>query len=170
MKRLKLIVSDLHIGRGGRLPGGHYNILEDFHHDGKFAELLQHYSRGFSGGEIELIFNGDILNLIQCDYHGHYPVIITEAVSLKKLISIIEGHPVFFRALKEFRKDPQNSLTYIVGNHDQEMLWPKTRALFEKTVNREVQWKNIYYQVDGIYIEHGHQYEAVNRIDRKSVV
>lgn len=166
MKQLKLIVSDFHVGRGRRLPNGNVNILEDFHFDGKFAEFLEYYSRDENKDTgIELIFNGDMFNLIQCDYHGHYPVIITETVSVQKLSVVIKGHPQFFGSLKKFLKEPNHHLTYVMGNHDQEMLWPKTRALLEQAVGREIRWKNIYYQVDGIHIEHGHQYEAVNRID-----
>ena len=33
--------------------------------------------------------------------------------------------------------------------------------IFEEVVGREIQWKkHSLYQVDGIHIEHGHQYEA----------
>ncbi len=166
MNRTKLIVSDFHLGRGVRTSTGHHNILEDFHHDSKFKEWLAFYcTQDYADHSIELIFNGDMFNLIQCDYHGHYPVIITEGVSLHKLEVVIAGHPIFFKALKKFLVAPNRHLTYIVGNHDQEMLWPKARGILEKALEKEIQWKNIYYQVDGIHIEHGHQFEAVNRID-----
>ncbi|MBI1860607.1 MAG: metallophosphoesterase [Deltaproteobacteria bacterium] len=166
MKKIKLIMSDFHVGRGPWGANGSYNILEDFFQDGKFRELLRYHSQGeYADAEVELIFNGDILNLIQCDFHGHYPVIITETVSTHKLANIIKGHPVFFKALKEFLSQKKHFLTYVIGNHDQEMLWPKAREQFEKAIGAEVNWRNIYYQVDGIHVEHGHQYEAVNRID-----
>ena len=168
MKKLKLIISDFHIGRGRRLPNGAFNVLEDFPHDHRFKEFLEYYCQDeFEDCDVELIMNGDMLNLIQVDYHGHYPVIITESVSIDKLKGIISGHPVFFRTLKEFLSNPKHSMTYVVGNHDQEMLWPGVRKLIEETVEREIQWKNIYYLVDGVHIEHGHQYEAVNRMDPK---
>jgi hypothetical protein len=164
--KLKIVVSDFHLGPGSRLSGGGWNILEDFRQDHKFEELLKYYTSGtFTNHQVELIFNGDILNMIQTDYHGHHPVIITESVSLEKLKNIIAGHPQFFRSLRDFLSEPAHSLTYVIGNHDQEMYWKATRTLFEKTVGREVNWKNTYYQIDGIHIEHGHQYEAVNRVD-----
>lgn len=164
--KVKLIVSDFHLGRGRRIHEGAYNALEDFPHDHRFREMLEFYSTGaFEDTDIELIFNGDMLNLIQVDYHGHYPVVITEGVSVKKLEYVIEGHPAFFDALKEFLDHPKRSMTYVVGNHDQEMLWKGTRALFEERIGKEITWKNIYYLVDGVHIEHGHQYEAVNRMD-----
>jgi UDP-2,3-diacylglucosamine pyrophosphatase LpxH len=165
-KKIKLVVSDFHLGRGRRFPNGAMNVLEDFHLDERFKEFLEYYTRdSYENSEAELIFNGDMMNLIQVDYHGHYPVIITETVSVEKLKAIIEGHPVFFKAIREFLNHPQNSMTYVVGNHDQEMLWKGARQLFEKALGREILWKNTHYQVDGVHIEHGHQYEAVNRMD-----
>ncbi len=165
-RKLKLIVSDFHLGRGQHLPDGSFNPMEDFHWGHKFREFLQYYSKPpYDDTEIELIFNGDMLNLILTDYHGHYTVILTEAVSTHKLKGIIEGHPIFFNALKAFLKKGKHSLSYVIGNHDQEMFWDETRKMFEKAVGAKVNWKNIHYQVDGIHIEHGHQFEAVNRMD-----
>jgi UDP-2,3-diacylglucosamine pyrophosphatase LpxH len=164
--KLKLVVSDFHLGTGRWHPDGELNVLEDFHRDGRFEEFLAHYTSGpYEDAEIELIFNGDMLNLIQADYRGHFPTILTEAISVEKLRKVIEGHPRFFDTLRRFLSESKHSLTFIVGNHDQEMLWPATRKLFEEAVGRAVQWKNFHYFVDGIHIEHGHQYEAVNRVD-----
>lgn len=166
VKKLKLIVSDFHLGGGRRLAQGGVNALEDFNHDHRFKEMLEFYSQGlYDDTEIELIMNGDMLNLIQVDYHGHYPSVITEAVSVTKVERVIMGHTVFFQALRDFLEPENRTLTYVVGNHDQEMLWKGTRDVFETAVGKTVNWKNIYYLIDGIHIEHGHQYEAVNRMD-----
>jgi len=166
MKKCKLVVSDFHLGTGKRLPNGTLNPLEDFVHDSKFAEFLDFYSHGeYTETEVELVFNGDMLNLTMTDYHGHFPVILTEKVGISKVSSIIKGHPLFFEGLKKFLSVPHHTLTYVVGNHDQEMLWPGCRAKFEEAVGTAIQWKNFHYQTDGIHIEHGHQYEAANRVD-----
>jgi len=166
VERLKLVISDFHLGRGRKLPQGGINLLEDFVYDHRFKEWLDYYSEGvYENTEIELIFNGDMMNLIQVDYHGHYPVVITEHISASKMEKVIAGHKVFFDSLADFLAPKNRSLTYVIGNHDQEMLWPSVRAMFEKAIDKSVNWKNIFYQVDGVYIEHGHQYEAVNRID-----
>lgn len=166
MKKIKLVVSDFHLGSGKFLPSGTINHLEDFHYETKWKEFLQYYSQGpYENCDIELIFNGDMLNLIGTDYHGHYTAVITENVSIVKTKAILEGHKLFFRSLKDFLEKPNRSLTYVIGNHDQELLWKGTRQLLEEAVGKEIQWKNIHHQVDGIHIEHGHQYEAVNRMD-----
>jgi UDP-2,3-diacylglucosamine pyrophosphatase LpxH len=166
MKKIKLVVSDFHLGRGKYLSNGALNQLEDFYHDTKWKEFLQYYSQGqYDNCEIELIFNGDMLNLTGTDYHGHYTVVITENVSVTKTKTILDGHRSFFKSLRDFLANPRHSMTYVIGNHDQELLWKGARQLVEEAVGKEIQWKNIHYQVDGIHIEHGHQYEAVNRMD-----
>lgn len=165
-KKIKLIVSDFHLGRGKRLPNGTINTLEDFQWDEKFKEFLEYHTTGqYKNAEVELVFAGDILNLILTDYHGHYTVILTEAVSCEKLSGIFSGHKVFFDSLKKFLKNPKHTLTYVIGNHDQEMLWQSCKDMFEEEVGSPIQWRTTHYQIDGIHVEHGHQYEAANRID-----
>ena len=39
--KLKLVISDFHIGKGRYLPDGRKNYLEDFYQDEKFAEFLE---------------------------------------------------------------------------------------------------------------------------------
>ncbi len=166
MKKLKLIVSDFHLGRGKRLPNGAINPMEDFLYAHRFKEFLEYYMQPpYDDCETELIFDGDMLNLIQVDYHGHYPAVITEQVSMAKVKAVLDGHPVFFKAIKEFLVHPKRTLVYIIGNHDQEMMWKGARLLFEEAIGREVNWRNTYYVVDGVHVEHGHQFEAINRVD-----
>ena len=167
-KKIKLIVSDLHLGAGAAFEGGYCNPLEEFNYDEKFAEFIEHYSCGiFRNYDVELILNGDIFNLLQVDYRGHYLTVITEDVTLEKMKYIIKGHPVFFNALREFCKSNGNVITFVVGNHDQGMLWPKVRAYLDESLKTRVQYKNIAYFIDGFHIEHGHMYEAANRLDPK---
>ena len=81
-KKLKLVVSDFHLGTGARLPSGRFNAMEDFVHDSRFSEFLEYYTTPeYKKWDIELIFNGDMLNLIQVDYRGHYTSVITESIS-----------------------------------------------------------------------------------------
>jgi UDP-2,3-diacylglucosamine pyrophosphatase LpxH len=165
-KKLKLVVSDLHIGVGRTLENGQLNSLEEFYFDEKFSEFLHYYTTGkFGDFEVELILNGDILNFLQVDYHGHYLTVITEPICLDILKRVIAGHPIFFKALREFAAKPGNTITYVVGNHDQAMLWPATREVFNEVVGTAVHFKNIVYFFDGVHIEHGHMHEAANRFD-----
>lgn len=168
MKKLKVVLSDLHLGKGQFLPQGSLNTLEEFFYDQKFSEFLDYYSTGENlHADVELVINGDFLNILQTDYKGHFTTVNTESIDLVKVKSIIDGHPVVFEALRRFVSRPQKRITYVVGNHDQGMLWQKTRELLDETVGARINFKNIVYFFDGIHIEHGHQHEAANRIDPK---
>jgi len=167
-RKIKLVISDLHIGRGRTLDGGATNPLEEFYYGQKLVEFLQYYCSGeYRDREVELIINGDFLNFLQVDYRGHFITVITESISLEKLHSIVDGHREVFQALKTFVQAPGRSLTYIVGNHDQCMLWPATRAYLNEVVGVSIKYKNIVYFFDGVHIEHGHMHEAANRLDPK---
>lgn len=167
-RKIKLVISDLHLGRGRTIEGGATNSLEEFYFGSKLAEFLHYYSSGeFRDCEIELIINGDFLNFLQVDYRGHFLTVITESISLEKIKNIIAGHPEVFKALREFAHAPGRSVTYVVGNHDQCMLWPATRAYFEEVLQASVKFKNLVYFFDGVHIEHGHMHEAANRVDPK---
>jgi UDP-2,3-diacylglucosamine pyrophosphatase LpxH len=165
-KKIKLVVSDLHLGPGRYLEDGRMNLLEEFYFDEKFSEFLQFYSTGdFADAQAEIILNGDIFNFLQMDYRGHYLTKITESMTVEQMRRIINGHPGFFRALKDFASRPGNQVTFVVGNHDQGLLWPAVRAQINEVIGANVQYKNIVYFFDGIHIEHGNMHEAANRMD-----
>jgi UDP-2,3-diacylglucosamine pyrophosphatase LpxH len=165
-KRIKLVVSDLHLGLGRTLENGQLNSLEEFYFDEKFSEFLHYYTTGkYADFEVELVLNGDIFNFLQVDYHGHYLTVLTESICQNIMERIIKGHPIFFKALKTFAAKTNNSLTYVVGNHDQAMLWPSLRSHFSEVVGAPIKYKNIVYFFDGVHIEHGHMHEAANRLD-----
>lgn len=165
-KKIKLVVSDFHLGVGRTLESGQLNQLEEFYFDEKFVEFLHYYTSGrFADYEVELILNGDIFNFLQVDYRGHYLTVDTESITLEKLRRIADGHPQFFKALKEFAAQPLRSITYVVGNHDQGMLWPAARDFLYDRVGTNLKFKNLVYFFDGVHVEHGHMHEAANRLD-----
>ncbi len=167
-KRIKVIISDLHLGKGRQLSNGGMNYLEEFYFDEKLIEFIHYYSNGiYKDYEVELIINGDFLNFLQVDYRGHFLTVLTEGISLEILQMIVRGHEGVFKALKTFAAHPNHTVTYIVGNHDQHMLWPACRAYFNSVVGTPVRFKNLVYFIDGVHIEHGHMHEAANRVDPK---
>ncbi len=167
-KKIKVIVSDLHLGKGRLLEKGGINSLEEFYYGGKLVEFIHYYSTGiYRDYEVELIINGDFLNFLQCDYKGHFLSVITESVTLEILKEIVKGHENVFKALAEFAAKSGNAITYIVGNHDQGMLWPACRAYLNQVIGTPIRFKNIVYFFDGVHIEHGHMHEAANRMDPK---
>lgn len=168
MKKLKLVFSDLHLGKGRLLSGGGINSFEEFHFGDKLAEFFHYYSSGaFKEYSIELIINGDFLNFLQVDYKGHFLTVLTESVCVEILKSILDGHPKVFAAMQQFAENPENSITYVVGNHDQPMLWPACREVFSQRIGKQVRFVNLSYQFDGVHVEHGHMHEAANRFNTR---
>jgi len=165
LRKIKVVISDLHLGKG-RLLVGVNNDLEEFLYDQKLIEFIHYYSSGeYAESDVEIIINGDFLNLLQVDYKGHYLTVLTEPVCVEMLRSVLEGHAEVFKAMSDFLKKPNRSITYVIGNHDQAMLWPACRELLNKTLGAEIRYKNIVYFFDGVHIEHGHMHEAANRFD-----
>lgn len=164
--RYKLVVSDFHLGKGRYFRDGTQNILEDFVYDREFAEFLNYHRSGvFADAEVELVLNGDILNLLQIDTYGVHTHLITERSVVRAVQRIIAGHTEFFHALRRFAATPGHSITYIVGNHDSGMLWPGPRKVFSEACGAQVNFYDVSYKIDGIYIEHGQQYERFARIN-----
>jgi UDP-2,3-diacylglucosamine pyrophosphatase LpxH len=163
-----VVISDLHLGKGRILPKGGLNSLEEFYYADKLIEFIHYYSTGpYKDYQVELIINGDFLNFLQVDYKGHFLTVITENIALEVLKSCIEGHRAVFKALQDFASKPGFSITYVVGNHDQAMLWPACRSYFNTVIGTPVRFKNLVHFFDGVHIEHGHMHEAANRMDPK---
>ncbi|MCB0350423.1 MAG: metallophosphoesterase [Bdellovibrionales bacterium] len=165
MKKIKLVVSDLHLGAGRFLADGRLNLLEEFYFDDRFAEFLHYYTSDvWADHNVELILNGDIFNFLQTDYKGHYLTVITEEITLNQVERIVAGHATFFKALKKFVAKG-HEVTFVVGNHDQGLLWPAVRNYINEVIGKNVRYQNIVYYFDGVHIEHGNMHEAANRMD-----
>lgn len=168
LKKIKVVISDLHLGKGRVLENGGLNSLEEFYYGEKLVEFIHYHSTGlYRDHEVELVINGDFLNCLQVDYRGHFLTVITESVALEVMKSILNGHPKVFKALGDFASRPGKSITYVVGNHDQSMLWPACRNYLNQVIGTPIRYKNIVYFFDGVHIEHGHMHEAANRMDPK---
>lgn len=159
-----LVLSDLHLGKGPFLANGQRNILEDFEKDESFAELLEFYSQNeYYKEEVHLVFNGDILNLIQMDYKGAITHILTEDMIVETTQQIIKGHPRFFEALRIFLRKPNKKLFYVIGNHDQPIVFEKAQNILKEELQFDILFANSYAHGD-VYIEHGHQFEGHNSV------
>lgn len=168
LSKVKLVVSDLHFGTGLHSVSGGHNSFEEFYFDDKFAEFLDYHTTSkFKEIEVELILNGDIFNFLQIDYKGHFVPVITEAMTLDMLNRVAEGHPKVFKALKKFSALEGKSITYVTGNHDQGILWPKVQGRLSELLETEVNYCQLVYYFDGVHIEHGHMHEAANRMNPK---
>ena len=173
MKRLRLVVSDLHLGTG--IQAGRLNPFEEFFQDERFAEFVRHYDQSVGPrGEVELILNGDIFDLLKVRVDGRWPTRITGNIAAEKMRLCLDGHPLFVRALQDFlRSAPGRRITYLPGNHDLEMWFGEPQQVFLRYVApgelaERVQFitdGDTYYLPEGIQIRHGHQLEGIHRVD-----
>jgi UDP-2,3-diacylglucosamine pyrophosphatase LpxH len=166
LEKVKLVVSDFHLGKGRFLEDGTVNILEDFFQDEKFIEFLKFYSgESYRRVEVELIINGDFFNLLQIDHREDFPAIIDEDVAVGKMEKIVWGHREVFESLKSFASRPRKSITILVGNHDPGLLFEGVTKYLKKVLAADIQFPGLVYQFDGVHIEHGCQQNLVNAFD-----
>lgn len=164
--RIKLIVSDLHLGCGTFLPDGSRNLLEEFHYDRAFAQWLGYYSRGdFSGAEVELILNGDILDHLHTDPREPDCEALTERVACEKTKKILAGHPEFFAALAAFAREAGHQVVYLMGNHDIGIAWPAVQTMLREKISPRLKFILDRYETDGVHVEHGNRFMADNGVD-----
>lgn len=167
-RRFKLVVSDFHLGKGRYFRDGTQNILEDFIYDREFSEFLAYHRTGeFAEAEVELILNGDILNLLQIDYYGVHTHLFTERSQIFAVRKIIEGHPEFFSSLRRWAASPGHSVAYVIGNHDVGMIFAGAQRVFAEAVGAPVKFYTSNYTFDGVWVEHGQQYERFARMNLK---
>jgi UDP-2,3-diacylglucosamine pyrophosphatase LpxH len=176
MPLLRLVLSDLHLGTGVRR--GEPNAFEDFRHDDEFADLLAHHHAAAAAGDtIELVFNGDIFDLLKVKIDGRWPTEITDEIATEKLRRCLDGHPRFVHALREFLTHPRRRLVFLPGNHDLDLVLPGPQELFRRYVApgelaervRFVTSTDTYHLPDGIQIRHGHQLERIHRVDYRNL-
>jgi len=161
----KLVFSDLHIGEGRYLRDGRINAEEDFFDDELFADLLWYYSKDkYSTIPAEIVFNGDIFNLIQSATGGRYDGIITEDMVAEAMENTVNGHRQFFDAVNRFfsgRKEAK--ISYIIGNHDQPVLSERVQNIIRKSFDADVTFYPTHYRFGNIHCEHGHRAEYIHR-------
>ncbi len=169
MKKIKLVVSDFHLGWGARLANGSLNPQEDFRRGRQFVEFLSYFSSGdYATTEVELVINGDFFNILAIQPGDEAPALITETVALRKLEAILAGHPKVFEALAQFSRSFLHHVVFVVGNHDPGLLFSSFQGRLRALLGERISFHKRVYAVDGIHIEHGNQYFADNRYDEEN--
>jgi UDP-2,3-diacylglucosamine pyrophosphatase LpxH len=162
-RKLKLVVSDFHLGKGPYREDGSVNVFEDFRHDAKLAEFLDWHCAGeLADDEVELVVNGDFFNLLSVDLDGRLMDSITEQVAVEKTEAILRGHPSVLAALRRFNAHPARSAVFLMGNHDPGLLFGRVRDLLARAVGGAVRFVLDGYDFDGVHVEHGMQHEPMN--------
>lgn len=178
-KALKLIISDCHLSAGRKLQG-QSNPHEDFHYDDEMVEFIGYFDqlardRYGSEVELELVLNGDFLDFLNVPVRGEFEELITEIVALEKTEAILMGHAKVFRAFREFVSKPNRRITYLIGNHDAELLFPGVRERLTLAMDPERKFpsdrvqvlaqESLDYPDLGIQIRHGNQLEVGSDIN-----
>jgi UDP-2,3-diacylglucosamine pyrophosphatase LpxH len=163
LQKIKLVVSDFHLGKGRLDEHGHINDLEDFYEDQKFIEFLNHYSgRRTSDDEVELILNGDFFELLVVDGQDQVTNRETEQTVLWKIQKIFQGHKDVFDALWAFGARPGNRIAFIVGNHDAGLLWPQVQRAVIQRLGPSTRIFESVYNTGPIHIAHGNHHEFIH--------
>lgn len=174
IKKTILVISDLHLG-AGLIVNKRKNFLEDFHYDKELIEFIEyHGSMHYQEREVELIINGDFLDLLAVPFVPYFDdEFWSESAALEKLKLIVKAHPEVFEALRNFLTFPNNRLVYILGNHDAELVFESLRQYIIDLFPKDDQHKfkillnanEVYIPEEGVVLKHGHEYELAHHYD-----
>jgi UDP-2,3-diacylglucosamine pyrophosphatase LpxH len=175
-----LVISDLHITTGeppdAERPLWKRYKQADLFVDERIGRMLR-AARAEATGPIELVLDGDIFDfdaVTELPRDGRFRMswlerirglAPTEARSTWKLNRILDDHPGLVAALRDHVM-AGNSVIFVVGNHDMELLWPGVQAALRKRLDlgpdhaRVVFCEWFYISSGDTLIEHGNQYDA----------
>lgn len=179
--RYLILISDCHLS-AGRYFEGQLSPHEEFYYDDELASFLEYFSSGKYGEdddgapvEVELFINGDFLDFLNVPYQGEFEEGVTEELALYKTKAILNGHETVNAALRKFASLPGKKITYLMGNHDLDLVYESVRREIVERWDSRGQYpsenvsvlhdKNAVSYPEGVEIHHGHQFEAGNEVD-----
>jgi UDP-2,3-diacylglucosamine pyrophosphatase LpxH len=155
----RIVVSDLHLGSGDR--------LDDFNSDREFAQFVSHYA---ASEPTELILAGDTFEFLQVVLPDIPDFEWSPRAAQRRLHAILDAHPLVVDALVRFIRTDGMYVTMMVGNHDFELHYRTAKqALYTRfglVVDDPRLRFCIRYIGEGIFIEHGNQFESWNSFVR----
>ncbi|MBG59785.1 MAG: hypothetical protein CMJ16_04935 [Peredibacter sp.] len=152
--RAFIIISDIEMSCGGE--------VDDFVHTRYLCEFISQYNQGpYQDKEVDIVFNGDTFDFLKTQIDHETPHLIDEDMAMEKLHQIETAHKEFFETLKEFvkHKNAARRIHFIVGNHDQELLFPRVQdRIVELCGNSgQILFPGFEMRVGDLLIEHGSQ-------------
>ena len=159
-----IVLGDIEMGGG--------TLTDDFISDRALSELIMEQAN--KNHPLDLVLNGDTFDFLKCPvqigkknvYHRH----ITKEISLAKLRLIHQAHLSVFKALARFLRHPDHSLYFTFGNHDLDLIFPEIQEGIRKILNckNRIHFE-VKYHFDGVYVEHGMQYDFLNKVNFKKI-
>lgn len=164
MKKEVIILGDIEIGAG--------TLTDDFVSDEALSKLIRALSK--RERPVDLILNGDTFDFLKCPYivegKSTYPRYITPEISVTKLGSMYKAHRRVFDALSLFVSNPKHKLYFLVGNHDYDLVYRRVKREIANILQPKGNlFFGMHYRKHGIYVEHGHQYDLLNRANYKNL-
>lgn len=155
----RIVVSDLHLGAGDR--------LDDFNSDREFAQFVTHY---VCTEPTELILAGDTFEFLQVVLPDVPDFEWSPGAAQRRLNAILDAHPLVLDALVRFIRTDGMMLTVMVGNHDFELHYRSAKQTLRSRLGLLADDPRlrfcIRYVGEGIFIEHGNQFESWNSFVR----
>lgn len=154
--RVIFVLSDIEMGPGG--------LADDFPHDDFLAEIIDGYGADLDRDlRVELVLNGDILDFLRTPAGDGFPAHITAELACEKLERIAAAHGPFFAALRRFLSSGDRMVTFIVGNHDPEILFPEVQVRLAQLcgVPERVHFPGFCVDIGPVHIEHGSQQDPM---------
>jgi UDP-2,3-diacylglucosamine pyrophosphatase LpxH len=152
----RLILSDLHMSAGDR--------LDDFDADAELVAFIRAYA--IRPEPVELILAGDTFEFLQVRLPGLGDYEWSSAAAEQRLRAILSAHADVIAALRDFVARSDNQLTLLIGNHDFELHYATAKALVRDALDVAIDDARLRfglsYEGDGIYIEHGNQFDEWN--------
>lgn len=161
-----LVVSDLHLADG--TPQ-----LENWGpaQQQAFARMLRLAAPGgaLAGDTVELVINGDCFDFLLAQPSLEDRDVTDVNVAHAKWLGILNAHGDFFSALNAFLRMPSYRVTFLIGNHDLELLYPSIRARVRSAIGAPpgmVRFclTRVYQPVPDVVVEHGCQFDPYNAI------
>ena len=189
-----VIISDLHLSEGRNPVTKKFNLNEDFFFDEEFTRFLIYLEDKSQrrGRKWRLIIAGDMIDFLQIttlpepgevDFEiskreKRFGLGTEEVKTVWKLKRIMNGHWRFFQSLANFL-NKEHRVVIIPGNHDVEFVYEQVQTTFKSELSKYLTdppvAKNLganleflpwfYYESGFIFVEHGHQYDALNSFD-----
>lgn len=173
-----IVISDLHLS-AGLTVNGKRNVLEDFHADQELVAFFEYYSSSaYSAANVEIVINGDFLDLLAVPYVNYFDdEYWSEESCLNKLEIILDAHKEVIDSINNFLNKKNKKIVYIIGNHDGEMVFDSLKQLFlskfDEDVRSKISIENetlLYNPIESVYIEHGHNYEVAHSFDQMNSI
>lgn len=159
--RLVVCLSDIEIGAGG--------VLDDFPDSTWLSELMAAYCRPpFADLAVDLVFNGDTLDLLKTPVDDAFPVAVDVGVALARLERVLAAHPDFPLGCRRFlaHAGAPRRIWFVVGNHDLELVFREVQDRLRAAIDHDgVHFPGFSVDFGDLHVEHGSQLDPVFAVD-----